>query len=56
MIGSGHADKGAIFSAAGDSVWAASSGYTVRFSSRIIFGPPQPFLGEDAVVRIASID
>ncbi|RQM06676.1 hypothetical protein DH86_00001322 [Scytalidium sp. 3C] len=29
LIGSGHIDKGAIYSKAGDSVWAASSGFSV---------------------------
>jgi len=29
LVGSGHADKAAIFSAAGDSVWATSSGFTI---------------------------
>ncbi|KAG9230541.1 putative profilin [Amylocarpus encephaloides] len=29
LIGSGHVDKGAIISAAGDSVWATSTGFTV---------------------------
>jgi hypothetical protein len=30
LVGSGHIDKAAIISAAGDSVWATSSGFTVR--------------------------
>ncbi|KAK6067798.1 profilin [Seiridium cupressi] len=30
LVGSGHIDKGAIISAAGDSVWAASSGFTLK--------------------------
>ena len=29
-MGSGHADKAAIVSAAGDSVWAKSAGFEVR--------------------------
>lgn len=29
LIGSGHVDKGAIYSAKGDSVWASSPGFTV---------------------------
>lgn len=29
LVGSGHLDKGAIVSAAGDSVWATSAGFTV---------------------------
>ncbi|ORY63206.1 profilin [Pseudomassariella vexata] len=30
LIGSGHLDQGAIISAAGDSVWATSAGFTVQ--------------------------
>ncbi|KAI1461945.1 profilin [Annulohypoxylon moriforme] len=30
LIGSGHIDKGAIISAAGDSVWATSAGFTIK--------------------------
>jgi profilin len=30
MIGSGHVDKGAIYSVAGDSKWAGSAGFDVR--------------------------
>ncbi|RYP81255.1 hypothetical protein DL769_002085 [Monosporascus sp. CRB-8-3] len=30
LVGSGHIDKAAIISAAGDSTWAASSGFTVQ--------------------------
>ncbi|KAI1779757.1 Profilin/allergen [Hypoxylon cercidicola] len=30
LVGSGHLDKGAIISAAGDSVWATSAGFTVK--------------------------
>ncbi|KAI0380046.1 profilin [Hypomontagnella monticulosa] len=30
LVGSGHVDKGAIISAAGDSVWATSPGFTVK--------------------------
>ncbi|RDL31444.1 uncharacterized protein BP5553_09653 [Venustampulla echinocandica] len=29
ILGSGHVDKGAIISAAGDSVWATSAGFTI---------------------------
>ncbi|KAK4204164.1 putative profilin [Triangularia verruculosa] len=29
LVGSGHIDKAAIFSAAGDSTWAATPGFTV---------------------------
>jgi len=29
LIGSGHVDKGAIYSAKGDSVWATSAGFNV---------------------------
>ncbi|KAH8802823.1 putative profilin [Xylogone sp. PMI_703] len=29
LVGSGHIDKGAIYSKAGDSVWAASPGFSV---------------------------
>ncbi|RFU34448.1 hypothetical protein B7463_g1845, partial [Scytalidium lignicola] len=29
LVSSGHVDKGAIYSKAGDSVWAASPGFTV---------------------------
>jgi len=29
MVASGHVDKGAIYSAAGDSKWAASAGYDI---------------------------
>jgi len=29
LVSSGHVDKGAIYSAAGDSVWAATPGFTV---------------------------
>jgi len=30
MVGSGHVDKGAIYSIAGDSKWAGSAGFEVR--------------------------
>ncbi|KAH9909086.1 profilin [Xylariomycetidae sp. FL2044] len=30
LVGSGHVDKAAIFSIAGDSVWATSAGFTVK--------------------------
>ncbi|RYO88704.1 hypothetical protein DL766_004416 [Monosporascus sp. MC13-8B] len=30
LVGSGHIDKAAIISAAGDSTWAASSGFAVK--------------------------
>ncbi|KYK59480.1 putative profilin [Drechmeria coniospora] len=30
LVGSGHVDKGAIISAAGDSVWAASEGFQLK--------------------------
>ncbi|OTA69434.1 Profilin/allergen [Hypoxylon sp. EC38] len=30
LVGSGHIDKAAIISVAGDSVWAASDGFTVK--------------------------
>ncbi|KAI1766211.1 Profilin/allergen [Hypoxylon sp. FL1150] len=30
LVGSGHLDKGAIISAAGDSVWATSAGFTIK--------------------------
>jgi profilin len=30
MVGSGHVDKGAIYSVKGDSVWASSAGFSVR--------------------------
>lgn len=30
MVGSGHADKAAIVSAAGDSVWATSSNFEIK--------------------------
>ncbi|KAI0175925.1 profilin [Hypoxylon sp. FL1284] len=30
LVGSGHIDKAAIISVAGDSVWAASSGFTLK--------------------------
>lgn len=30
LVGSGHIDKAAIISIAGDSVWAASEGFTVK--------------------------
>ncbi|KAI1399115.1 profilin [Hypoxylon fuscum] len=30
LVGSGHIDKAAIISVAGDSVWASSSGFTVK--------------------------
>lgn len=30
LVGSGHIDKGAIISAAGDSVWATSSGFDLK--------------------------
>ncbi|KAJ4423711.1 profilin, required for normal timing of actin polymerization in response to thermal stress [Gnomoniopsis sp. IMI 355080] len=29
LVGTGHVDKGAIISIAGDSVWATTSGYTI---------------------------
>jgi hypothetical protein len=30
LVGSGHADKAALISAAGDSVWAKTPGFEVR--------------------------
>lgn len=30
MVGSGHSDKAALISAAGDSVWAKTPGFEVR--------------------------
>jgi len=30
LVGSGHIDKGALVSAAGDSVWASSSGWNLK--------------------------
>ncbi|KAI1143019.1 Profilin/allergen [Hypoxylon sp. FL0543] len=30
LVGSGHIDKGAIISVAGDSVWASSAGFTLK--------------------------
>ena len=33
MVGSGHVDKGAIYSIAGDSKWAGSAGFEVRLLS-----------------------
>ncbi|KAI2465488.1 profilin [Annulohypoxylon bovei var. microspora] len=30
LVATGHVDKGAIISAAGDSVWATSAGFTVK--------------------------
>ncbi|KAJ9138890.1 hypothetical protein NKR23_g8162 [Pleurostoma richardsiae] len=30
LVGSGHVDKAAIISAAGDSTWAASAGFTIK--------------------------
>jgi hypothetical protein len=33
LVGSGHIDKGAIYSIKGDSVWATSPGFTVRWTS-----------------------
>ncbi|KAI1394096.1 Profilin/allergen [Hypoxylon trugodes] len=30
LVGSGHLDKGAIISVAGDSVWATSAGFTIK--------------------------
>ncbi|KAF3055884.1 Profilin [Daldinia childiae] len=30
LVGSGHIDKAAIISVAGDSVWATSSGFTIK--------------------------
>ncbi|KAI1107474.1 profilin [Jackrogersella minutella] len=30
LVGTGHLDKGAIISVAGDSVWASSAGFTVQ--------------------------
>ena len=38
MVGSGHADKAALISAAGDSVWAKTPGFEVRT-------PPPPRVG-----------
>lgn len=34
LVGTGHLDKAAIISIAGDSVWATSSGFTVRLHPR----------------------
>jgi profilin len=33
MVGSGHVNKGAIYSIAGDSKWAGSAGFEVRPTS-----------------------
>lgn len=33
MVGSGHVDKGAIYSVAGDSKWAGSAGFEVRLTT-----------------------
>jgi hypothetical protein len=33
MVGSGHVDKGAIYSIAGDSKWAGSTGFEVRLTT-----------------------
>ncbi|OTB06372.1 hypothetical protein M426DRAFT_319106 [Hypoxylon sp. CI-4A] len=30
LVGTGHIDKGAIISAAGDSVWATTGGFTIK--------------------------
>jgi hypothetical protein len=32
MVGSGHVNKGAIYSIAGDSKWAGSTGFEVRLT------------------------
>jgi profilin len=34
LIGSGHIDKGAIYSIAGDSKWAGSPGFEVSFRKK----------------------
>lgn len=39
---SGHIDKAAIISVAGDSVWASSAGFTVRHHSTPIPHPQVP--------------
>lgn len=36
MVGSGHVDKGAIYSIAGDSKWAGSAGFEVRSTSAFV--------------------
>ncbi len=33
MVGSGHVDKGAIYSVAGDSKWAGSANFEVRLTT-----------------------
>lgn len=42
MVASGHVDKGAIYSIAGDSKWAASSGFDVRLPTHThVFWTPR---------------
>ena len=43
LVGTGHIDKAAIISAAGDSTWATSSGFTVSSNSST---PPRHIAGE----------
>ncbi|KAK7747764.1 profilin, required for normal timing of actin polymerization in response to thermal stress [Diatrype stigma] len=42
LVGSGHIDKAAIISAAGDSVWAATSGFSVLNHPPYITPPGHP--------------
>lgn len=41
MVGSGHVDKGAIYSIAGDSKWAGSAGFEVRRTNSCYLYIPQ---------------
>lgn len=48
LVGSGHVDKAAIVSAAGDSVWAATAGFTVRY-------PPHLFIHLQCISQSPAI-
>ncbi len=52
MVGSGHIDKGAIYSIAGDSKWAASAGFEVRLHNQQPSSNIEDFMLESPEVLI----
>lgn len=56
MVGSGHVDKGAIYSIAGDSKWAGSAGFEVRsripLASHLSLVAPEDASGYRAEMRL----
>ena len=51
LIGSGHIDKGAIYSIKGDSVWATSAGFTVCANTSTYLQPSR----EINILQIAPV-